>query len=411
MNLVQRVQDILLRPKPTWPAIEQEQADVASIYKGYLVYLAAIPAVAGFIGMTLIGVGGFGMHMRMPFVWGLTNMVVGYALSLAMVYVLALITDALAPTFNGTKSTINAFKLVAYGMTAAFVGGIFSLIPSLGMLGVLAALYSIYLLYTGIPVLMKCPPEKAGAYTAVVVVCGIVAGIVAGAVTAAVTPSHGFGGYGRMGGGADVTISTPRGEVTLDTTKLDAMARRMEEASKRMEAAQKSGDTAAAGKAAAEVMGAMAGTTGEPLPPQALKALLPDTLVGLKRESIEAQSQQAMGMGGSSAKARYADGERRLQLSVTDLGGMSGLAALAAWAGTTLDRETDQGFERVFKHGERTVREKYRKDGSQGEYTVILQNGVVVEAEGRRIDQPALKAIVEGLDLARLESMKRPAKS
>ncbi len=262
MNLIQRVQDILLRPKTTWPAIEQEPADVASIYTRYVLILAAIPAVAGFIGMTLIGVGGFGMHMRVPFMWGLTNMVVSYALSLVMVFVIALIADALAPTFGGSKNQIQALKLVAYGSTAGFVGGIFGLIPSLSILGLLAALYSIYLIYTGLPVLMKCPPEKAAGYTAVVVVCGIVAGIVIGAISAAVTPSGGFNRMGRVAGDSRVTISTPKGDVAIDTTQLDDVAKRMEEAGKRLEAAQKSGDTAAANKATSEIMGAMAAAAG-----------------------------------------------------------------------------------------------------------------------------------------------------
>jgi len=409
MNLIQRVQDILLRPIPTWPVIEQEQADVAGIYKSYLIYLAAIPALAGFIGMTLIGVSGFGANIRLPFMWGLTNLVVGYVLSLAMVFVMALIVDALAPTFKGTKNPLNAFKLVAYGATAGFVGGIFSLIPSLSVLGLLAALYSIYLVYTGIPVLMKCPQDKAVAYTAVVVVCGIVAGIVVGAITAAITPSGGFGRMGGMGGmggggGGDVTITTPRGEVKIDTSKMEAMAKKLEEA-------QKTGDPAATGKALSEAMGAMAGMSGEPIAPQELKALLPETLGELKRDSIEAQGNQAMGMAGSSAKASYAADSQRVKLSITDIGGMAGMAALAGWASSTLDRETPDRVEKVYKQGQRTVRERYRKDGSQGEYTVILANGVVVEADGRQVEMPTLKNIVEGLDLAKLETMKRPAKS
>lgn len=225
MNLIQRVQDILLKPKPTWPVIEQESTDVAGLYRNYLVFLAAIPALAGFIGMSLIGVGGFGAHMRMPFMWGLTNMVVSYVLSLVAVFVLALIVDALAPSFKGSKSQINALKLVAYGSTAGFVGGIFSLIPSLSVLGLLAALYSIYLIYTGIPVLMKCPSDKAAAYTAVVIVCGIVAFIVMGAISSAFTPMRGFGGFGGMHGSNDMTISTPRGELNIDTAKMEAMKR------------------------------------------------------------------------------------------------------------------------------------------------------------------------------------------
>jgi hypothetical protein len=53
------------------------------------------------------------------------------------------------------------------------------------------------------------------------------------------------------------------------------------------------------------------------------------------------------------------------------------------------------------------VHEEYHKDGSQGEYTLILANGLIVEAKGERVDQSALKSTVEGLDLARLESLKR----
>jgi hypothetical protein len=189
MNLVERVQSILLKPKATWPEIDSEQADAASLYKSYVMILALIPAVASFIGLSLIGIGAFGVSFRVPIVSGLANMVVGYVLSLVMVFVLALIIDAMAPTFEGTRSQIGALKLSAYASTAAFVGGIFSLLPSLSVLGALAALYGVYLLYTGLPVLMKCPPDKAIAYTAVVVVCAIVGGFIIAWVLALLTPS------------------------------------------------------------------------------------------------------------------------------------------------------------------------------------------------------------------------------
>ncbi|WP_395317301.1 Yip1 family protein [Variovorax sp. UC74_104] len=189
MNLVERVQAILLKPKATWPEIDAEPADAASLYKNYVMILALIPALASFIGLSLIGIGAFGVSFRVPLASGLANMVVGYVLSLVMVFVLALIIDAMAPTFEGTKSQIGALKLSAYASTAAFVGGVFSLLPSLSVLGALAALYGIYLLYTGLPVLMKCPPDKAIAYTAVVVVCAIVGGVVIAWVLALLTPS------------------------------------------------------------------------------------------------------------------------------------------------------------------------------------------------------------------------------
>ena len=219
MSLIERVQSILLKPKETWPVIAAESTDAATIYSRYLVFLAAIPALAGFIGLTLIGVGAFGVSYRLPIATGLVQMVIGYLLSLAMVYVLALIVNALAPTFGGTKNQLAALKLVAYGSTAGFVGGIFSLLPSLALLGLLAAIYSIYLIYTGIAGLMRCPPEKAGAYTAVVIVCAVVAGIVLAAVSSLFVSRGPMGlaarprraGGRRGAGGGDVQIKTPDG--------------------------------------------------------------------------------------------------------------------------------------------------------------------------------------------------------
>ena len=79
---------------------------------------------------------------------------------------------------GGVKNQINAIKLVGYGSTAGFLGGVFSIVPAASILGLLAGLYSIYLIYTGLPVLMKCTKEKALAYTAVLLVCGILAGLI-----------------------------------------------------------------------------------------------------------------------------------------------------------------------------------------------------------------------------------------
>ena len=420
MSLIERVQPILVRPKQTWPVIAAEAGDAASIFTGYVMILAAIPAVAAFIGLTLVGVGGFGVSYRLPILSGLVQMIVSYLLTLAMVFVLALLVNGLAPTFGGTKDSVRALKLVAYGTTASFLGGIFNLIPMLSLLGVLASLYSIYLIYTGIAVMMRCPPDKAGAYTAVVIVCGIVASVVIIGVAALVTPGRGGGLTGIATGMANgtaggppgnVTIKAPDGtSVTINPGAMAEMAKRMEEAGKRMEEAQKSGDSAAAGKAAGEMMGALAGGGGKPIASADLKTMLPESVGDLKRTGIEASSGEAMGIAGSSAKATYANGDRNLTLSITDTGGLAGLAAMAGWANMTVDKETDGKVEKVYKDGARTVHEEYLKDGSHGELTVILANGVIVDADGNRVDVDTLRKVLAGLDLARLEAMKRPAK-
>jgi hypothetical protein len=411
MSLIERVQSILLRPKQTWPVIAAESADVASIYTGYVAILAAIPAIAGFIGMTLVGVGAFGVSYHMPILTGVLRMVIGYVLSLVMVFVLALIVDALAPTFGGTKNQVQALKLVAYGCTAGFVGGIFSLIPSLAVLGLLAALYSIYLIYTGISVLMRCPPDKAGAYTAVVIVCAIVVGIVLGVLMSLFTPMGRMGMGGLASTAGDVTIKTPDGAaVTINPGSMAEIAKRMEAAGQRAQVAQNSGDPAAAGKAVGDMMAAMTGGNATPIAAADLKAMLPESIGDLQRTSFEASGGQAMGIAATSAKASYGNGDRHLNLSITDTGGLAGLATMAGWANMTMDKESDGKVEKVYKDGARTMHEDYRKDGSRAEATVILANGVIVAADGDHVDMDTLKKVLAGVDLGRIETMKRAAK-
>jgi hypothetical protein len=160
MDLVERVKAILLSPKTEWQVIEGEQGDAQYLFTNYVAILAAIPAVAAFIGYAIAGLG-FGRALMLG--------VFGYVMYCVAWYVEALVIDALAPTFGGRKNFPSALKLAAYSSTAAWLAGIFQLIPPLSILSILG-LYSLYLLWLGIPVLMKAPPDRATAYTAAVVV-------------------------------------------------------------------------------------------------------------------------------------------------------------------------------------------------------------------------------------------------
>jgi len=166
MTLIDRAKNILLTPRTEWPAIAGEAPTAQSLYVGYVLILAAI----GPIALALRG-GRFGM--------GLGFAVISYVVALAMTGLLALIVDALAPSFGGEKNFIRSLQLTAYSCTAAWVAGVFHLLPFVGgILSLLAAIYSIYTFYLGVPILKKCPDEKAAVYTVVVMVCGLVVGAV-----------------------------------------------------------------------------------------------------------------------------------------------------------------------------------------------------------------------------------------
>jgi len=189
MNLVDRVKKILLSPKQEWAVINNETHTVAGLYTTYVMILAAIPAVCQFIGFSVVGYSGFGASYRIPMGAGLASMVLNYVLALGGVYVIALVIDGLAASFGGTKNFMQAFKVAAFFPTAAWLAGVFSLLPALAIIGVLGGLYSLYLLYVGLGLLMKVPDEKSIGYTVVVVIVAIVLSVVIGTVAALVTPS------------------------------------------------------------------------------------------------------------------------------------------------------------------------------------------------------------------------------
>jgi len=404
MNLVDRVKRILLNPKPTWVEIEAESTSPAALYRGYLMWLAAIPAVCGFIGLSLIGMGVFGVTVRVPLLAGLGNMVVSYVLSLVGVWVFSLIVDALAPTFGGTRSKMQALKLAVYASTAAMLGGVFTLLPMLSMLGLLAALYSIYLIYTGLPVLMKNAPEKSLVYTVVVLVAAVVIGVVFGAISSLLMPRHAFDGAGAGG----VSITTPQGQVSIDTAALEAAGKKMQEVTRRMEQAQKEGKpndaAAAAGQAVAAAMGALGGAQGK-IGGQALKSALPAQLGGLPRTGLEVRDNQAMGMSMGQAQADYGSGNKQLHVEIIDMGGLSALAQMAGLVQG--EKETEGRIEKTWQSGGRTLQEEYDKDGSSAEAKTILKNGLIVSVEGINVPIDGVRKALGQLDLAALEGLER----
>jgi hypothetical protein len=174
MIFTERVKNLILKPDQEWRVIDKEATTIAELYTSYIMILAAIGPVASIIGLSIFGLSApFSGAYRLPLGSVVGHAVVSYVLALAGVYVFGLVINALAPTFLGTKDEIQALKVAAYSSTAAWLAGIFMLVPALGVLQILG-LYSLYLLYLGLPLLMKAPQEKALVYTVVVIVVGVV---------------------------------------------------------------------------------------------------------------------------------------------------------------------------------------------------------------------------------------------
>jgi Yip1 domain len=168
-----RTATLLVDPSAGWTRVEKEPGDAIFLLSGYVAVLALIPALAGFIGASLIGVivpGGD--VVREPIFDGLFSAVLGYAATFVQVLLVALLIDVLAPRFGGQRSFASALNLAAYSFTPVWLAGVFLLLPGLRFLS-FTALYGVYLLTKGLPVVMKSPAENAKRYAAAVAVFAV----------------------------------------------------------------------------------------------------------------------------------------------------------------------------------------------------------------------------------------------
>jgi len=413
MNVIERVKNICLSPKTEWPVIAGETTSAGSLVTGYVAPLAAIGAVAGFVGGAVIGrtlpfIGTY----RTSMVAGLSVAVFTFVMAIVGIFILSAIINALAPSFGGEKNSAQAFKVAVYSYTPAWVAGALQVLPMLGTLAVLGGLYGLYLLYLGLPRLMKSPEDKAVGYTVVVVICAIVLSI-------AITAVGGlFLGAGLIGAGALSRATgggapAPSSEVQFDKNstlgKLQELGKKIEQSSQKIEAAEKSGDQSAQIAAAVEGLGTLlgGGRRVDPVGIDQLKPFVPQTFAGLPRTSSNAEKTGIAGLMVSKAEATYSDGaQKRVTLDVSDTGGVSGLVGLAGWVGLQGEKEDDNGSERTQKVNGRLMHEKISKTGGDNEFAVVLGDRFVVSARGDGVDLNALKAAVSALDLGKLESMK-----
>jgi hypothetical protein len=179
MDIVSRARNIVMTPQAEWPVIAAEPVDVTELYTGYIVILAAIPLVCGLISQLVAG-GPFGRVLMIA--------IVGYVLALINVAVIALLSSKLAPYFGGVDNTSQGFKLAAYAATAAWLGGVFLLLPWIGwLLRVACGIYSLYLFYLGIPDLMQVPAARRVGFLVVLIIATIIVSWIIAILVLAVT--------------------------------------------------------------------------------------------------------------------------------------------------------------------------------------------------------------------------------
>lgn len=373
-SIVARAKAIITTPIGEWPNIEAEQRSISDIFIRYSVPLAAIGPIATFLGGQIFGYGMFGISYRPGLLPGLSMAILSFVMALVGIIVLTLIVDFLAPKFGGTANRLNAFKLVAYSMTAAALAGVFGIIPAIAWLG-LVGLYSLYLFYTGVAPMMKVPVEKTALFCVVTFVCAIVLYLVAGAVIASLSGMFGMRPGIPSAGDVSGTVTVP-GMGSVDVGKMQQAAQRAEDQIK--------------------------GGAGKSVDSSALQAMLPAAIAGFSRTSTESAS---LGSVGGHAEGRYEKGSQHFELSVTDMSALGALASMGAAMGVKSNREDADGYERTQTINGEFVTEKWNRTDKSGEYGTTIASRFMVKAEGTVDDIAILKDAVGMIDAGSLRSL------
>ncbi len=379
-TLYERARALILKPAETWDVIALEPTDVPTLYKTWIAPLAAIGPIAAFIGMTIIGSGGFGFTVRVPFASGLGFAILSFALSLGSVYVFALIVDRLAPHFGAERNFNQAFKVAAYAPVAAWLAAVFALIPALSVLAVVG-LYSLYLLFIGLPKLMKAPAEKAGGFTLAAIGAALVLYIVIWAVASSFISSN------------RVHITDARGAVIRGSSATQVASSRSA--------------AATPGSEIEQALGAVLGAAAAPGPvvqAEALQELAPDRLAGLQRRSVSVDETSSP-LPAVVMVAEYGQpGEDRVTLTITNSPALASLMGFMGMA-TTLNEETGDDYRRVTEDDGDYVIEEWDESAESGTYGRTVASRFLVVAEGRGVSMRNLERAVAEFDARRLERL------
>ena len=185
---IQHIIGLFTDPTRTWERIRGEQAQQSSGIPWHVFVLALVPAVSGYYGTTRVGWQiGVGEPIRITGDSALTIAVIYYVALVVGVFTIGWIIQQLAKAYEIDKPLGPCIALAAYTATPLFLIGVMELYPLLWLnllLGLPALAYTVYLLYSGLPIMMEIPPEKGFVFSSAVLAVGLIALVALLAMTA-----------------------------------------------------------------------------------------------------------------------------------------------------------------------------------------------------------------------------------
>ena len=189
-HLFNRIKLVIINPKSAWEEIKSEPRPTKDLVLNYMLPLVLIPTIASFIGYGLISSNTYFRSSSIS--WGLNQAILAFIGAFLGVLISAWCIHKLAPSFGTQTSIGKATSLVVYAYTPTWLAGIFYLVPTLSILGLVAAIYSLYLLYLGFKPITNVPEEKKTNFFVISLICIIGVSFILSLVLGAILISIGL---------------------------------------------------------------------------------------------------------------------------------------------------------------------------------------------------------------------------
>ena len=363
-SFIERAKALFTRPKEVWPEIDRDMTPSGELFTRYAAPLAALAPIVGFITGRVFNWSPFGFS----FFGQLFTAVGGYAFSMVNLLVLSFIASKLAPRFGGEGSPRDAFKLIVYSSTAAWIANALAMIPGLGFIGI-GSLFSLYLFFLGIGPIMKVPEMEKRRFGAITIVCAVALNLVTMGI--ANTPAMILGGPRPH-----VTFLHDWGNSGIDRQAIRNVERQMRDAFRH-------GDM-------------------KTIPPAQLQALLPTRIGGFARTGTENVS---TGFGSGFAQGTYAEGDKTFTVKIVDLGRFG--ATFGNMMPIDQNKQDEDGFKNVTNKGGTFVSQTWDNDDKSGDYMTVADKRFLIEAKGEADSFDGLKQAVGSIDPAKLAALEK----
>ncbi len=175
---IQHIIGLFTNPVVEWEKIRERHAN-GNAGVGFIFILAAIPAISGYIGTTQVGWRiGVGEPVRITGDSAVAIAIIFYLAMIVGTFTIGWVIHLMGKAYELEKPLPLCIALAAYTATPLFLIGIMEIYPVLWLnmlMGLPALGYTVYLLYSGLPIMMQIPAERGFLYSSAVLAVGLVA--------------------------------------------------------------------------------------------------------------------------------------------------------------------------------------------------------------------------------------------